>query len=339
MTRVPSKGLGIVAIGRNEGARLRKCIASAKQASDFIVYVDSGSTDGSIDYAKSQGTVVVELDSDVPFTAARARNAGARKMAELWPNVELIHFVDGDCEIVPDWCTAATEFMATHDDVGVICGQRIERYPEKSIYNRLCAMDWFAPAGDTQSCGGDSIVRASAFSDVDGFTETMIAGEEPEMCFRMRQEGWKVHRLDHPMTLHDADMKRFSQWWRRAMRSGHAYAEGQARHGGLIRGYRAREVRSIVFWGLALPVVIVVAVALAGPACLILILLYGFQWWNIRAGRRRLTGTAAHTSLYATFCLLGKFAELLGVFRYWFNRIFGRKSYLIEYKGNLRSHA
>jgi len=69
--------IAAIAIGRNEGPRLEACLASLRAAGlTRIVYVDSGSTDGSVDAATDTGAVVVPLDMSKPFTAARARNAG-----------------------------------------------------------------------------------------------------------------------------------------------------------------------------------------------------------------------------------------------------------------------
>src|SRR5689334_4384058 len=75
--------IGVVAIGRNEGERLRVCLESALRASPDVVYVDSGSTDGSVAMAKQLGVHVVELDLTIPFTAARARNAGFEKLVQI----------------------------------------------------------------------------------------------------------------------------------------------------------------------------------------------------------------------------------------------------------------
>lgn len=68
-----------VAIGRNEGARLVACLESMVGRVDPIIYVDSGSTDNSVAEARARGAEVVELDMSIPFTAARARNAGAAR--------------------------------------------------------------------------------------------------------------------------------------------------------------------------------------------------------------------------------------------------------------------
>jgi glycosyltransferase involved in cell wall biosynthesis len=72
--------VGIVAIGRNEGERLRKCLQSVIECAALVVYVDSGSTDNSVAMARGIGSDVIELDMRVPFTAARARNIGFEQM-------------------------------------------------------------------------------------------------------------------------------------------------------------------------------------------------------------------------------------------------------------------
>jgi hypothetical protein len=49
------------------------------------------------------------------------------------------------------------------------------------------------------------------------------------MCRRIRAGGGRIVHLDVPMTLHDLAISRFSAYWRRAFRAGHAYAEVAAR--------------------------------------------------------------------------------------------------------------
>ena len=113
-----------VVIGRNEGNNLLDCLASLQNQVRQLVYVDSGSNDGSVIAARNMGAKVVELDMTLPFTAARARNAG---VAELQDDCELVQFVDGDCTLDPDWMTAATTFLIDHPDAAVVCGRRRER--------------------------------------------------------------------------------------------------------------------------------------------------------------------------------------------------------------------
>src|SRR5438874_11940227 len=152
---------GAVVIGRNEGERLQRCLRSLAAAA-VIVYVDSGSTDTSVQAARARGADVVELDTNRPFTAARARNAGFHRLRELAPDILYVQFVDGDCEIDEHWPKEALSFLASNETVAAVCGRRREQYPERSIYNWLCDQEWQGSAGEVDACGGDAIMRTLA---------------------------------------------------------------------------------------------------------------------------------------------------------------------------------
>jgi GT2 family glycosyltransferase len=323
--------VGIVAIGRNEGERLRACLTSALREASRVIYVDSGSTDGSADLARSLGATVVNLDLSVPFTAARARNAGVARLLEVYPETQFVFFVDGDCEIVAGFIARALGAMGQSPEVAVVCGRRRERYPDASIYNRLCDIEWNTPIGEAKACGGDALVRLSAFQSAGGFNPGIIAGEEPELCVRLRRQGNKILRIDADMTRHDAAMTRFSQWWKRNVRAGHAYAQGARLHGRAPERHWVREVRSNYFWGLGVPVVsIVIAFFTAGIGLLLMVAAYGVLALRIHRRVRGMLGKSALT--YAGFIVLGKLPQALGQLRFATGRLLRRPSPIIEYK-------
>lgn len=214
---------GCVIIGRNEGERLERCLESACKAFAQVVYVDSGSTDKSVQKAEAAGALVVNLDMTQPFTAARARNEGLAQLYQTLPDLQYVQFIDGDCELVSSWPSAAAAYLDNNPGVAVVCGRRRERYPDASVYNRLCDIEWNTPTGEATACGGDALMRIKALNDVNAYNANLIAGEEPEMCHRLRMQGWKIYRLDEEMTLHDAAISRFGQWWKRGARGGYAY--------------------------------------------------------------------------------------------------------------------
>jgi GT2 family glycosyltransferase len=325
--------VGVVAIGRNEGERLVRCLASVAHQVRNVVYVDSGSTDSSVAFARSLGVAVVLLDLRQPFTAARARNEGFQRLLEIAPDIEFVQFVDGDCEVAPTWFDEATKAMDSDERIGIVCGRRREKCPEKSIYNRLCDMEWNAPIGFTRACGGDSMCRVTAFCECDGFNAKCIAGEEPELCVRLRKANWKVLRINAEMTSHDANMFRFGQWWRRSVRSGHAYAQGRALHGAPPERHGVKESRSIWFWAFAFPLLmLVLAVPLRGLS-FIAVLAYPAQILRISVDRHRRFGDPMWQSLaYGISCVLGKWAQLVGQVKFYWNRLRGRRSAIIEYK-------
>ena len=323
------KRFAVVAIGRNEGERLRSCLESAVDQAAQVVYVDSGSTDGSVELARKLGASVVALDMNKPFTAARARNEGFQRLCELARKLDYVQFVDGDCAIVGGWLGKAVDYLDLHRDVAVVCGRRRERYPERSIYNMLCDIEWDSPIGEAKACGGDALMRIDAFEAMKGYRADLIAGEEPELCVRLRAAGWRIWRLDEEMTMHDAAMTRFGQWWRRTVRCGHAYAQGVDLHGAPPERHFVRESRSAWFWGLAIPLVVGGLVLFWWSWALVLLLIYPLQ--TIRLALRGEPSTRGNW-WRAGFLVLAKFPEMLGQIKFLFHRHLGGQSRLIEYK-------
>jgi GT2 family glycosyltransferase len=325
--------LGVVIIGRNEGERLRRCLTSVVGRGLSVVYVDSNSTDGSVSLAKTMGADVVELDMSRPFTMARGRNAGWARLEEIDPDIRFVQFVDGDCELITGWLERASEVLESRPEVAVVCGRRCERSPESSIYNRLADIEWnYSPLGEAKYCGGDAMIRVEALRQVGGYNPTLIAGEEPDLCVRLRHHNWIILRIDAEMTLHDIAMTRFSQWWRRTERGGFAFAQGVAMHGRPPERHFVHELRSTILWGIALPLFIL---GLAWPthaASLVLTLAYPLQAFRITRRHRKLGMSASNAWLWGWNCILGRFPDAVGALRYWFSRLSGRDQTLIEYK-------
>jgi len=316
--------VGVVVIGRNEGARLIRGLRSALPQAQHVVYVDSGSTDGSQQQARSLGAQVVALDMDQPFTAARARNAGVAALQALPTSPEFVQFMDGDCELQPDWIIAALAFLQDTPQAAVACGRRRERFPEASVYNRLIDLEWDTPTGQASACGGDALMRMDALDQVGGFNPGLIAGEEPELCVRLRGAGWQIWRLDAEMTLHDAALSKLSQWWKRNKRAGHAYAEGADLHGAPPEQHGVKATRSALIWGAVLPALAVVLGLFVSPWFFALLLAWPAQ--VVRLARR--SGDWAQ----AFFLTLGKLPEAQGALEYKWNRLRGVRGGLIEYK-------
>src|SRR5262245_13263820 len=250
---ITADSVGVVVIGRNEGERLQRCLRSLlAQGAGPIVYVDSGSVDDSVAFSRSLGVIVVNLDTSIPFTMARGRNAGFQELSRRFPALRWVQFVDGDCEVHPGWIARARETIQARPDVAAVCGRRRERYADASMYNRLAYMEWNAPTGEVSECGGDVLFRCPVLLEVGGFNPRMIAGEEPELCVRVRELGHKILRIDAEMTLHDAAISRFSQWWTRATRGGHSFAEGMAMHGSGETRHNVRRTLSALAYGVVL---------------------------------------------------------------------------------------
>lgn len=320
--------VGAVAIGRNEGERLKRCIMSLQAEGIKITYVDSGSKDGSAEWAISQGISVVHLDMSRPFTAARARNKGFAQLIDLAPDIEFVQFIDGDCELQPDWLEKALSFLEEKPSAALVCGRRREKYPNESVFNQLCDIEWDTPVGETKACGGDFLIRSDSFNQVGGFRDDVIAGEEPELCFRLRAAGWKIYRLGFEMTLHDAAIYKFSQWWRRARRCGYAYALGASIHGRSPERYKVIECLRILFWGMSLPTSILL-LCVVNTYFSVLLLIYLAQVFRLY----RRSKIAHPLRMYnAIFLMLGKFPEAFGLLEFLVVRLRGSQVRIIEYK-------
>ena len=324
--------LGIVTIGRNEGERLRRCLQSVQGQAQRVVYVDSGSDDGSVTLARSLGADVIQLDAEVPFTMARGRNAGFRRLRELEPRIQFVQFVDGDCGVVAGWLERARQTLTERGDVAIVSGRRRERRRNATVYNRLTDMEWDTPIGETKAVLGDMCVRADVFEQMQGFNPAIIAAEDDELCVRVRQRGWKILRLDADMTIHDAAMTRFGQLWKRMVRAGHGFAEGRAMHGAPPERHFVKQVRRIWFWAAVVPLLGLGLAVPSGGWSLLLLLLYPVSVAKTFAGRLRHGDSGPDACRYAVFALLAKFSGLIGMLIYFKNRLFSRPSVLIEYK-------
>ena len=323
MTAAPD--IAVVVIGRNEGARLIASLASLQGVVSRIVYVDSGSTDDSLQVARDAGAQVVELDLSVPFTAARARNAG---FAALDPVPEFVQFIDGDCMVEPDWIDAGAEALMQHEDIGIVTGWRSEIHPDASVYNALADVEWHRPAGDIDACGGDMMVRASVFEKVGGFNPHVIAAEDDEFCIRVRKAHWRVHRLPVRMTLHDADMMRFGQWWQRAVRAGHGFAQVGALHPEHFLRARQR----VWVYAAILPLSAVIAMSVSAWLLLPVLGLYVVSYLRTARGLMA-SGLAPRQALHhSVFLSLSKFPNLIGLLTYHWRVMRHKDMAIIEYK-------
>lgn len=322
--RPETPDIATVVIGRNEGERLMACLDSLQGRVARMIYVDSGSTDGSQEAARARGAEVIALDMSQPFTAARARNAGLDHLRASGRVPGLVQFLDGDCILQPGWLATARSFLQSNADIAVVCGRRRERHPDATIWNRMIDTEWDTPVGEARACGGDALMRMEALQQVGGYDPNLIAGEEPELCLRLRLKGWKIWRIKAEMTLHDAAMTRFSQWWQRARRAGYTYAEGVAMYGRTTERHKARELASALVRGLGLPLFLLFAAICISPWVLLGLLIYPLQVLRLR---RR-----GYQWPQAMFLTLVRFPEAQGALTYAWRRLIRRQTKLIEYK-------
>jgi GT2 family glycosyltransferase len=330
--------VSVVVIGRNEGARLERCLAAvAAMARDGFetetIYVDSGSSDGSVALAERMGATTVALNAARP-TAAMGRNAGWRIARG-----SIVLFLDGDTVLHLRFVADSLgEF--TQPEVAVVWGHRREMFPQATIYNRVLDLDWIYAPGWTLFCGGDALFRRAVLETTGGFDETLIAGEEPELCRRILGLGFRILHVDRAMTGHDLGITRFSQYWRRAARAGHAYAEVSERFRGTAQPFWLEDAKRNRRRALALIAILMLGVA--GGA----IDRTGFPWpplmfegalavlflrtaWKARWK----SSDRAAVLMYGVHSHLQQIPIFLGQMEFFWNRWRGKRAGLVEYKG------
>lgn len=330
------ESVAVVVIGRNEGERLKRCLASLLAQVPRVVYVDSGSHDGSSAYARALGITVVDLDLSTPFTAARGRNAGFQALRETGDLPEYVQFIDGDCVLVSGWIDAASAHLDARPDLGIVTGWRSEVDPGASVYNAICDFEWHRPAGRIDSCGGDMMVRTRSFIALEGFNPLVISAEDDEFCVRMRKLGMGIERLPVNMTIHDAAMTRFGEWWRRAVRCGHGFAQVGDYHPDHFRSERRRVwLYAAILPGIALVGLLLMMLGYTGMgaiACTAVLLVYVLSWLRTTLGLIRNGLDARQAAHHGLYLSLSKLPNLKGMMTYYIRRLRRRRMMIIEYK-------
>lgn len=287
---IGGEGLTVVVIGLNAAATLEACLESVRAAiatltqGARVLYVDGGSRDDSVAIARRLGVEVIQLATDRP-TAAKGRNAGWR--ASTTP---LVQFVDSDTRLEPGWLGYATHAIRAGDRIASLFGQLHEANPTGSLYNEVCGFDWYVPPGDWRMCGGNALFLRDALQEVDGFDEALGAGEEADLCWRLRQRRWRIVCAAELMAHHDLGMAGFAAYWKRAERSGFAYGEIGLRFAGTDDPMWLREfLRNLAFPPLGLLVVGAVWYLLGLPGLAALAALLAARLaWKLRALRPRI---------------------------------------------------
>ncbi len=321
------ENVAFVVIGRNEGERLRDSLQPLLEMTPQVVYVDSASTDASVLLARELGAIAIVLDSSTLLSAARGRNVGFSEVRSRFPNCAYVHFIDGDCVISPGWLEKAVSFLEANPKAAVACGRRFERFPDASMYNRLCDEEWDTPVGKADHSGGDALVRVSAFEQVGGFRSDLKAGEEPEMTSRMRAAGWEIWRLDAKMTEHDAKILHFGQWWKRMIRGGFGFAEVWSSTGQLPQRVFGSQLRSAFTWTIVVPLLVLLASLYFEDSRILFLVPLAFALQIARIAARR--GLSLHAWQSAALLVIAKVPEAIGALSFFLGKKADR---LVDYK-------
>lgn len=321
-----NKEVGVVIIGRNEGERLILCLESILKLQVPCIYVDSQSKDNSVAEAERRGVNTVVLDTSAPINASRARNTGFKALMAGNPDLEFVHFIDADCELYPNWLEHAVNKLNSSKEIAIVCGRLHEKYKYKNAYTRLCDIDWYIKPGEIEACGGIFTMRRAVFNEAQGFDERLIAGADPELCLRVRQAKHKIYCLSVDMGTHDSNMQYFSQYWKRSVKTGYAYISK------MNLGGAKKQVISALVWSIFIPLTITFLSFFINVKFILLFLIYPLQVLKIYLQSKEWPFPIYSRCLYSIFCVIGKFAESVGILKYIINSAAKLEQNVIEYK-------
>src|SRR5262249_36962296 len=180
-------GFSIVIPTFNRLEFLKQAISSVRNQThaDYeIIVVDDGSTDGTVDYLMSLGTLVKTLRQQHRGPAA-ARNLGVSQAIGTY-----IAFLDSDDFWFPWTLTILQRVMQHHEQPSLISAATVEFHGnvpdiEEEDFASKYFTDFFQTAHDPGYVGSNAlVVRRDIFNRAGGFDEAMFVGEDLDFCFR-----------------------------------------------------------------------------------------------------------------------------------------------------------
>lgn len=176
--------ISFIVIGKNEGDRLVKCLKSVRNfaldnnAKYEIIYVDSQSTDGSLEYVKSLNWVSCHSLSG-KCNAARARNLGASKSKG-----NNLFFVDGDMELNSK---AYTSYFNVQENLyhPIMTGNRLDIFYDNN-WNKIGSLKT-GPNHDIEqiTTGGLFIIESNLWNEISGMDSKLNCFEDNDLAYRI----------------------------------------------------------------------------------------------------------------------------------------------------------
>ena len=215
-------GVSIVVIGRNEEKNLSECFRSILTI-DYpsekleVIYVDTGSSDKSMDIARKFNVRVVEEHSEFP-TPGLARNRGIREAKN-----DIIHFVDGDMTLDKEYLKNAIGILGKNN-IACVIGNVSERRAHSSFFARVLSHPWRSrKTGFINAPGAGGTFLRTVLTELGGYHHGIRYGEETELGFRILKAGYKIYMIDHEMGTHDYDINSFFDLFKQSIMMGKSF--------------------------------------------------------------------------------------------------------------------
>ncbi|MAW80282.1 MAG: hypothetical protein CMI63_08580 [Parvularcula sp.] len=320
--------IGVVIIGADPRVSPEAAIRSVPEGCS-VVFAPLGPMNEAVAAARKAGAEIAEAGKG-PQTAGRAKNAGYRHLKKIMPGMRYVQFMDASSALDPDWFASAEKFMERRPEVAVIEGSTRRRNGDHVSFPTVAEQRKYQTPGEIVAVAAPgAFMRTEAFEAAGGFRGDLLSCEDDDLCIRQRRRGAHIWRLETDMMIREP---RKMGWWKRAVLRGFDNAYAMSLHGGPPERHGVGETVRAVIWGFFIPFAIIVAAGLAAAAAAMLApltpapvaaaavlalgaLLYALKILAsiIRRGPFRIASWGE-----AFGAIFGRFAEAMGVFRFWF---------------------
>ena len=204
--------------------------ANSQQPIADIIVADNGSTDNSLEVLQNEFPTVKTIVLDKNYGFAEGYNRAIEKLSEVshqHSEPEYIVLLNSDVEVTEGWLQPLLEYMDAHPEVAAVqpkirswvkrdtfehagaAGGFINRlgYPycrgrvlwkveqDKGQYDSIVEVDW--------TSGACMCVRTKVYKECGGLDASFFAHmEEIDLCWRMRNKGWKLMCLPQSVVYH-----------------------------------------------------------------------------------------------------------------------------------------
>lgn len=195
--------ISIIIKALNEEKSIARAIESALAAvaplGGEVILADSHSTDNTVSIAQTYPIRIVQLANP----EERCCGIGPQLGYQVAQG-EFIYILDGDMQMLPDFLPQAINFMQENPQVAGIAGNIIEMNTTSLEYvSRNEKNDAHRKPGIVDRLDGGGLYRKSAIESVGYFSNRNLHSyEELDLAVRLRQAGWKLHRIDVDAVRH-----------------------------------------------------------------------------------------------------------------------------------------
>lgn len=197
--------VSVALITRNQARFVGRLVESVLQEGRRIdirdiVVADSASSDDTVAIARRYPVTVVRLSENLRLTAAAGRFVAGR-----FCSGDYVLYLDGDMQLCAGWLSRAVDYLDEHADVAVVSGTLVDVVPGETPPSPPTDVSASTVSQEVRHGGGAALYRRAVVEAVGDFRPDIYSDEEPELCLRIRQAGYRVVRLRQVIAYHFSD--------------------------------------------------------------------------------------------------------------------------------------